>query len=170
MHRLKSINKIWVILRTLQILASNRRNTALGCRAHGKTTLCADLLQRAEGNCEVGKRSTVLLTFSCYCHLYQSRAQQLQLWKDKHSWWKQIRWCIAAFMVQEKFLWAKTRCQNKHPYNYTLRAKTYNSNLSLHVEEEQPPSALSRIPMNFLYTANTPVTTENPIWFALLSF
>lgn len=30
------------------------RNTVLGCRAHGKTTLCRDLLQQAAGNSEVG--------------------------------------------------------------------------------------------------------------------
>lgn len=47
----------------LRILVSNRRNTALGCRAHGKTILCGDLLQKAAGSSEVGERLSVLLTF-----------------------------------------------------------------------------------------------------------
>lgn len=62
----------------------------------------------------------------------------------------QLSWCKRSFCEPKQ-----ARCQNKHPWNLKLCAKAYNSNLSLHVEKEQHPLALSRIPMNSLYTANT---------------
>lgn len=62
----------------------------------------------------------------------------------------QLSWCKRSFCELKQ-----ARCQNKHLWNLKLRAKAYNSNLSLHVEKEQHPLALSRIPMNSLHTANT---------------
>lgn len=62
MQHLKSINKVWVILRTPRTVVSNSRNMGLGCRAHGETILWKDYLQKAEGSSKANKSLSNLLT------------------------------------------------------------------------------------------------------------